>query len=120
MSAKLRVVMHVWPSVPLPGAGTVSFPAWIAAFAAAKNATALQAPTWVKAENSPLMFSPATQPACCNIVSGVPDAAGPSPVAGGSVGAPAVADAEPDAGGPAGDVLTGDVDVGAEEDGRGW
>jgi hypothetical protein len=56
-------------------------------------------------------------------VSGVPDAAGPSAAAGGSVGAPAVADAEPDAGvvGDVGaDVLTGDAEADAEEEGRGW
>jgi hypothetical protein len=54
------------------------------------------------------MSSPATQLACCRIASGVPDAAGTSPVAGGSVGVPvpvddvaeaeAVAVAEDDAG----------------------
>jgi hypothetical protein len=59
-------------------------------------------------------------------VSGVPDAAGLSPIAGGLVGAPAVADAEPDAGvvGDAGalaaDVLPDDAEADAEEDGRGW
>src|ERR1700761_9748494 len=95
----------------VPGRGTVSFPALIAAFAAVKKAGALQAPTWVNEENWPLMSSPATQLACCRIASGVPDAAGTSPVAGGSVGVPvpvpvddvaeaeavAVADAEPEA-----------------------
>src|SRR5215469_16830127 len=88
MRAKLRVVRHRWPSLAMPGCGTVSLPAWMAAFAAVKKAAALQAPTWVKAENWPLMSSPATQLACCSIASGVPDAAGTSPVAGGSVGVP--------------------------------
>ena len=92
----------------MPGCGTVSFPALIAVFAAAKKAGALQAPTWVNDENWPLMSSPATQLACCRIASGVPDAAGTSPAAGGSVGVPvpvddvaeaeAVAVAEDDAG----------------------
>src|SRR5215469_249612 len=94
MRAKLRVVRHRWPSLAMPGCGTVSLPAVIAAFAAVKNAGALQAPTWVNDENWPLMSSPATQLACCRIASGVPDAAGLSPVAGGSVGVPALPDGE--------------------------
>src|ERR1700761_7882019 len=102
----------------VPGRGTVSFPALIAAFAAVKKAGALQAPTWVNEENWPLMSSPATQLACCRIASGVPDAAGTSPVAGGSVGGPVpvavddVAEAETVA-------VTG-VDADADGDGRRW
>src|SRR6516162_642245 len=83
MRAKLRVVRHGMPSEAVPGAGTVSFPALIAALAARKNAAALQAPIWVNDENWPPMTCPATQFACCKIASGVPDAAGPSPAADG-------------------------------------
>src|SRR5215468_11464199 len=117
MRAKLRVVRHVPPSEAVPGAGTVSFPALIAALAALKNATALQAPTWVNAENWPPMFCPATQLACCKIASGVPDAAGPSPTADGVAAgpAPACADADPDAravpGVPAGPGAPADTDA---------
>jgi hypothetical protein len=96
----------------------VSFPALIAVFAAAKKAAALQAPTWVNDENWPLMSSPATQLACCRIASGVPDAAGMSPVAGGSVGVPApvadVAEAEAVA------VAEAGAEVDGEVDGDGW
>src|SRR6516225_5485904 len=96
MRAKLRVVRHGMPSEAVPGAGTVSLPALIAALAALKNATALQAPIWVNDVNWPPMTCPATQLACCKIVSGVPAAAGPSPAAAGWVaGAPALADADP-------------------------
>ena len=83
MTPKLRVVMHGCPSFAVPGLGTVSVPAWMAVLAAWKNATALQAPTWVNDENVPAMSSPATQLACCRIASGVPDAAGVLAVAGG-------------------------------------
>ena len=82
MTPKLRVVMHGCPSFAVPGLGTVSVPAWIAVLAAWKNATALQAPTWVNDENVPAMFSPATQLAPCRIASGVPEAAGESPAGG--------------------------------------
>ena len=86
MRAKLRVVRHVCPSFAVPGAGTRSLCDAIAMFAALKNAVALQAPTWVNDENSPLMSSPATQLACCRIASWVGEAAGESPgFAGGSV-----------------------------------
>jgi hypothetical protein len=86
MSAKLRVVRHCLPSAAVPGDGTRRFPAAMAALAAWKNATALQAPTWVNGENWPLMFSPATQLACCRNVSCVADAAGLSPAfTGGAV-----------------------------------
>src|SRR5262245_22988713 len=103
MRAKLRVVRHGLPSEAVPGGGTVSFPALIAALAARKNATALQAPIWVNVENWPPMFCPATQLACCKIASGVPDAAGPSAAAAGGVAAVSAfagadADADPDAG----------------------
>src|SRR5215475_11836020 len=103
MRAKLRVVRHGLPSEAVPGGGTVSFPALIAALAARKNATALQAPIWVNVENWPPMFCPATQLACCKIASGVPDAAGPSAGAAGGVAAVSAvagadADADPDAG----------------------
>src|SRR5215475_12336350 len=120
MRAKLRVVRHGLPSEAVPGGGTVSFPALIAALAARKNATALQAPIWVNVENWPPMFCPATQLACCNIASGVPEAAGPSPAtADGVAAAPALAgagaDADPDAravrAGPAGPDAGGDTDA---------
>ena len=96
------MVRHAWPSFAVPGAGTVSLPAAIAALAAAKNAAALQAPTWVNDENWPLMSSPATQLACCRIASWVAEAAAASPgLTGGAVvalpvaGALAVAEAVP-------------------------
>src|SRR5215468_239745 len=87
MRAKLRVVRHGLPSEAVPGGGTVSFPALMAALAARKNAAALQAPIWVNVENWPPMFCPATQLACCKIASGVPDAAGPSAAAAGGADA---------------------------------
>src|SRR5262249_56670558 len=104
MRAKLRVVRHDLPSEAVPGAGTVSFPALIAALAALKNATALQAPTWVNDENWPPMICPATQLACCKIASGGPDAAAPAPASDGdadAAGDPA-AGCESCAGGDAG------------------
>ena len=44
MRAKLRVVRHRWPSLAMPGCGTVSLPALIAAFAAAKKAGRVAGP----------------------------------------------------------------------------
>src|SRR6266700_3718833 len=76
MSAKLRVVRHVLPSTAAPGAGTLSLPALIARLAAAKKATALQAPTCVNDEKSPAKSSPATQLAPVRSASLVGDAAG--------------------------------------------
>jgi hypothetical protein len=78
----------------MPGEGTCSFWAAIAWLAAVKNAAALQAPTWVNDENSPLMFSPAVQLACCRIASWVAEAAAASPgLTGGAVVALPVAGA---------------------------
>ena len=74
--AKLRVVRQAWPSTELPGAGTVSLPAVIAALAAAKNAAALHAPTCVKLVNWPSLSSPATQASLCRKKSGTAEAAG--------------------------------------------
>ena len=69
------MVRHDWPSVAVPGLGTVSVPAWMAVFAAWKNAVALHAATWVNDENWPWMSSSATQLLPCRMASGVPDAA---------------------------------------------
>jgi hypothetical protein len=61
------------------------------------------------------MSSPATQLACCKIVSGVPDAAGLSPAdTGGPLGVPVLADVVGDA--VAGAVLVAD----GEAAGDGW
>jgi hypothetical protein len=82
-------------------------------FAALKNAVALQAPTWVNDENSPLTSSPATQLACCRIASWVGEAAGESPgFAGGSVAVPPAVVAEALAVGVA-LAVTGALPVGA-------
>src|SRR5215472_5086504 len=117
MRAKLRVVRHGLPSEAVPGGGTVSFPALIAALAAPKNAAALQAPIWVNDENWPPTFCPATQLACCKIASGVPDAAGPSPAAAvGLAAAPALAVADADAAPDAVAVPAGAGDPGAAAD----
>jgi hypothetical protein len=62
----------------VPGDGTVSLPAAIAALAAAKKAGALQAATCVNDENLPLMSSPEMQLACCRRKSEVGAAAGNS------------------------------------------
>src|SRR5215472_16067410 len=78
MSAKLRVVGHGRPSLAVPGFGTCSLPAAIAALAALKNACALQAPTWENDVNWPPITCPAMHLACCKMASGVPDPAGPS------------------------------------------
>src|SRR5215831_10576964 len=115
MRAKLRVVRHCLPSEAVPGGGTVSFPALIAAFAARKNATALQAPIWVNVENWPPMFCPATQLACCKIASGVPDAAGPSAAAGGVAAGPVLAGADADAAPDVGAVPDGPAAPGAPD-----
>src|SRR5690349_20303871 len=57
---KSRVVGHGLPSRPLPTGGTVSLPALIAAFAAEKNAGALQYANWLKIESPcPLTHAPA-------------------------------------------------------------
>jgi hypothetical protein len=95
MTPKLRVVRQGCPSFAVPGFGTVRVPAVMAALAAWKNATALQAPTWVNEENAPAMSSPATQLFCCRIASGVPDAAGTLAAAGGAVPVTAGAVTEP-------------------------
>jgi len=110
------VVRHGLPSEAVPGGGTVSFPALIAALAALKNAAALQAPIWVNDENWPPTFCPATQLACCKIASGIPDAAGPSPAAAvGMAAAPALAVADADADPDAGAVPAGAGDAGAPD-----
>ncbi len=86
--AKLRVVRQGWPSTELPGAGTVSLPAVIASFAAAKKAAALHAPTCVKPVNWPLLSSPATHEPLCSAKSGTADAAGNAYVPAGAAPAP--------------------------------
>jgi hypothetical protein len=58
------------------------------------------------------MSSPATQLACCRIASGVPDAAGTSPAAGGSVGVPVLVDDVAEAEAVA--VAEDDADAGAD------
>ncbi|MFZ0002510.1 MAG: hypothetical protein WAK76_23700, partial [Trebonia sp.] len=62
------------------------------------------------------MSSPATQLARCRIASGVPDAAGTSPVAGGSAGVPVPVDdvAEAEA------IAVAEAEAEAEVDGDGW
>ena len=81
-----------------------------------KKAGALQAPTWVNDKNWPLMSSPATPLACCRIASGAPDAAGTSPIAGGSVGVPVPVDdvAEAEA------VAVAEAEAEVDGDGRRW